>query len=30
MLDVVFVVTTILFFALAVAYTRGCDRLRKP
>jgi len=27
MMDVVYVVVTILFFAIAAAYTRGCDRL---
>jgi hypothetical protein len=27
MYDLVFVVVTIGFFALGVAYTRGCDRL---
>jgi hypothetical protein len=30
MLDAVFVVITVAFFALAAAYTRGCERLRKP
>jgi hypothetical protein len=27
MLDLIFIATTVAFFALAVAYTRGCDRL---
>ena len=30
MLDVLFVVITVLFFALATAYTRGIERLRRP
>jgi hypothetical protein len=30
MLDVVFVVVTVAFFALATAYTYGCEHLRKP
>jgi len=28
MLDVIFVVVTICFFAVALAYVRGCDRLK--
>ncbi len=28
MLDIVFVVATIFFFAVALAYVRGCDRLK--
>jgi len=28
MQDVVFVVVTICFFAVALAYVRGCDRLK--
>jgi len=28
MQDLVFVVVTICFFAVAVAYVRGCDRLK--
>jgi hypothetical protein len=27
MLDLVFVIVTIAFFALGVVYTRGCDHL---
>jgi hypothetical protein len=27
MLDLVFIATTLAFFALAVAYTHACDRL---
>jgi len=27
MLDVLFLVTTVIFFAIACAYTLGCDRL---
>jgi len=30
MLDAIFVAATVLFFALAVAYTAGCERLRRP
>ena len=30
MLDAIFVVVTLAFFALATAYTYGCERLRKP
>jgi len=29
MLDIIFIVVTALFFALAVFYVRGCERLRK-
>jgi hypothetical protein len=29
MLDIIFLVVTALFFALAVFYVRGCERLRK-
>jgi len=28
MVDVIFVVVTICFFAVALAYVRGCDRLK--
>ena len=28
MLDVLFVVISILFFAVATAYVRGCERLK--
>ena len=28
MLDLIFVAIVVGFFALAVAYTRGCERLR--
>jgi hypothetical protein len=28
MMDVLFVGTTVVFFAIAVAYIVGCDRLR--
>jgi hypothetical protein len=28
MMDVMFIAITILFFAIATAYVRGCDRLR--
>jgi len=28
MLDLIFVVVTICFFAVALAYVRGCDRLK--
>ena len=27
MIDIVYVIATIAFFALMVAYTRGCERL---
>jgi hypothetical protein len=27
MLDLVFIIGTIAFFAVAVAYTHGCDRM---
>jgi hypothetical protein len=27
MLDLIFIVVTVAFFALSIAYTRGCDRL---
>jgi len=27
MADLIFVAVTIAFFALSIAYTRGCDRL---
>jgi hypothetical protein len=30
MSDALAVVGTIVFFALALAYTAGCERLRKP
>jgi hypothetical protein len=30
MLDVIFVLIGVLFFALAAAYTYGCERLRRP
>ena len=30
MLDALFVLISVLFFALAAAYTRGCERLRRP
>ena len=29
MLDVIFVVISVLFFVLATAYTHGCERLRE-
>jgi hypothetical protein len=29
MLDVIYVLTTIVFFALMLAYVRGCERLGK-
>jgi len=29
MLDAIFVVISVAFFALAAAYTYGCERLRK-
>jgi len=29
MLDALFVLISVLFFALATAYTRGCERLRR-
>jgi hypothetical protein len=29
MLDLVFVVVTLAFFAVAIAYVAGCERLRK-
>jgi len=28
MQDVIFVVVTVCFFAVALAYVRGCDRLK--
>jgi hypothetical protein len=28
-LDLVFIVVTLVFFAAALAYVAGCDRLRK-
>jgi len=28
MLDVVFILATALFFAVAIAYVRGCERLK--
>lgn len=28
MLDIVFIPVTVLFFAIAVLYVRGCERLR--
>jgi hypothetical protein len=30
MLDVLFALITVAFFALATAYVFGCERLRKP
>jgi hypothetical protein len=30
MLDVLFLVTTIAFFALSLAYVAACERLEKP
>ncbi len=30
MSDVLAVLATVFFFAVALAYTAGCDRLRKP
>jgi hypothetical protein len=30
MLDLIFVVVTVTFFALSTAYVCGCERLRKP
>jgi hypothetical protein len=30
MSDVLSVLATLVFFALALAYTAGCERLRKP
>ena len=30
MSDVLAVVATVVFFALALAYTAGCERLSKP
>jgi len=27
--DIVFVAATILFFAIAILYTRGCERLKQ-
>jgi hypothetical protein len=30
MLDVLFALVTIAFFALATAYAYGCERLRRP
>ena len=30
MLDAIFVIATVFFFALATAYTVGCERLRRP
>lgn len=29
MLDAIFVLATLTFFALATAYTAGCERLRR-
>ena len=29
MLDIVFIVTTGLFFAIGILYVRGCERLRQ-
>jgi hypothetical protein len=29
MLDVLFVIVSVLFFVVAAAYVSGCDRLRK-
>ena len=29
MLDIIFIIVTALFFALAVFYVRGCERLKK-
>jgi hypothetical protein len=28
MLDLIFIVATILFFVIAIAYVRGCEKLR--
>lgn len=28
MLDIVFIVATVLFFALGIFYVRGCERLK--
>ena len=28
MLDIVFIVATVLFFALGILYVRGCERLK--
>lgn len=28
MLDVIFIVATVIFFAAAILYVRGCERLR--
>jgi hypothetical protein len=28
MIDLIFIATTIGFFALAIAYTHGCEKLR--
>jgi hypothetical protein len=28
MQDIIFVIVTILFFAVAIAYVRGCERLK--
>ena len=30
MSDALAVLATVVFFALAIAYTAGCERLRKP
>lgn len=29
MLDLIFIATTIIFFLLALAYVRGCDKLQQ-
>ena len=28
MLDIIFIVATVLFFALGIFYVRGCERLK--
>jgi hypothetical protein len=28
MLDIIFIACTVTFFALAIAYVRGCERLK--
>ncbi len=30
MLDLLFTAATVAFFALAIAYAAGCDRLQEP
>jgi succinate-acetate transporter protein len=29
MLDLIFIAATVLFFLLAIAYVRGCERLQR-